>query len=162
MSYLLWTPRDRGVRLWAGSRVLAPAAIATLPTWMRRMGNFDQPAAVDAAVTPVAQAMVRALSARNSRPMVAMARRLAPQTAEILAQHLAAGPPASPQTITSGTGARTAGCARLTQAGGWLGVVGVAAREAAARREHREHDVVEFLRVACRLVDRRAPHVSVR
>ena len=45
--------------LWAGSRVLAPAAIATLPTWMRRMGNFDQPAAVDAAVTPVAKAMVR-------------------------------------------------------------------------------------------------------
>ena len=30
MSYLLWTPRDRGVRLWAGSRVLASAAIATL------------------------------------------------------------------------------------------------------------------------------------
>jgi hypothetical protein len=49
---------------------------------------------------PVAQAMVRALSAGNSRPLVAMARRLAPQTAEILAQHLAAGPPASPQTIT--------------------------------------------------------------
>jgi hypothetical protein len=100
MSYLLWTPIGRGVRLWAGSRVLAPAAIATLPKWMRRMGNFDQPAAVDAAVTPVAQAMVRAMSAGNSRPMVAMARQLAPQTAEILAQHLTAGPPASPQTVT--------------------------------------------------------------
>ena len=32
MHYLLYTPRDRGVRLWAGSRVLAPAAIATLPS----------------------------------------------------------------------------------------------------------------------------------
>ena len=42
------------VRLWAGSRLLAPAAIATLPKWMRHMGNFDQPAAVDAAVTPAA------------------------------------------------------------------------------------------------------------
>ena len=49
MHYLLHTPRDRGVRLWAGSRVLAPAAIATLPKWMRRMGNFDQTVAVDTA-----------------------------------------------------------------------------------------------------------------
>ncbi len=63
MRYLLWTPRDRGARLWAGSRVLAPAAIATLPKWVRRTGNFDQPAAVDAAVARVAQAMVRPLSA---------------------------------------------------------------------------------------------------
>ncbi len=63
MRYLLWTPRDRGVRLWAGSRILAPAAIATLPKWMRHMGGFDQPAAVDAAVTPMARAMVRAMSA---------------------------------------------------------------------------------------------------
>jgi uncharacterized protein (DUF2236 family) len=100
MRYLLWTPSDRGVRLWAGSRILAPAAIATLPKWMRRMGNFDQPAAVDAAVAPVAQAMVRALSAAGSRPLVAMAHRLVPRTAEVLAQHLTAGPPALLQTIT--------------------------------------------------------------
>lgn len=100
MSYLLWTPRDRGVRLWAGSRIIAPAAIATLPRWMRRMGNFDQPAAVDAAVRPAAQAFVRALSAADRRPMVALARRIAPHTAEILGQHLTAGLPTSPTTIT--------------------------------------------------------------
>jgi uncharacterized protein (DUF2236 family) len=100
MRYLLWTPRDRGVRLWAGSRIMAPAAIATLPKWMRRTGGFDQPAAVDAAVTPAAKAMVRAMSANNSRPMLAVARRLVPHTAEILAQHLTAGPPALRQTIT--------------------------------------------------------------
>jgi uncharacterized protein (DUF2236 family) len=98
--YLLWTPRDRGVRLWAGSRVLAPAAIATLPKWMRHMGNFDQPAAVDAAAIPVARALVRALPANNSRPMLAMARWLVPETAEVLAQHLTAGPPARRGTIT--------------------------------------------------------------
>jgi uncharacterized protein (DUF2236 family) len=100
MRYLLWTPGDHGVRLWAGSRILAPAAIATLPKWMRRMGNFDQPAVVDAAVAPVAQAMVRAMSANNSRPLVTMARRLVPQTAEVLAQHLTAGPPVLLHTIT--------------------------------------------------------------
>lgn len=77
MHYLLHTPRDRGFRLWAGSRVLAPAAIATLPMWMRRMGRFDQPAAVDAAVASVARAWVQALSARNFRPMVAVAHRIA-------------------------------------------------------------------------------------
>jgi uncharacterized protein (DUF2236 family) len=100
MRYLLWTPRDRGVRLWAGSRVLAPAAIATLPKWMRRMGNFDQPAAVDAAVTPVARAMVRALSAADSRPLLAMAHTLVPHTADVLGQHLSAGPPAQRRTVT--------------------------------------------------------------
>jgi hypothetical protein len=44
--------------------------------------------------------MVRALSAADHRPMLALARRIAPRTADILAQHLAAGPPASPTTIT--------------------------------------------------------------
>ncbi len=94
------TPRDRGVRLWAGSRVLAPAAIATLPIWMRHMGNFDQPAVVDAAVTPIARAWVRTLSANNFRPMLAVARRIAPETAEVLAQHLTADPPLRQMTIT--------------------------------------------------------------
>ena len=100
MHYLLWTPRDRGVRLWAGSRLLAPAAIATLPKWMCHMGNFDQPAAVDAAVTPAAAGHGAALSAGNSRPMLAMARRLVPQTAGVLAQHLTAAPPALRRTVT--------------------------------------------------------------
>jgi uncharacterized protein (DUF2236 family) len=100
MHYLLRTPRDRGVRLWVGSRLLAPPAIATLPMWMRHMGNFDQSAAVDAAVTPIARAWVRAVSVGNYRPMLAVARRIAPETADVLAAHLAAGPPAHLRTIT--------------------------------------------------------------
>jgi hypothetical protein len=64
-----------GVRLWAGSRLLAPAAIAALPKWMRHMGGFDQSATVDAAVTPAARATVRALSVRDSRPLLAAAAR---------------------------------------------------------------------------------------
>jgi uncharacterized protein (DUF2236 family) len=100
MRYLLWTPRDKGIRLWAGSRVLAPAAIATLPKWMRHMGGFGQPAAVDAAVAPVARAMVRAFSARDSRPLLAAANQLVPHTAAVLAQHLSADPPAEARTVT--------------------------------------------------------------
>ena len=100
MRYLLWTPKDRGVRLWAGSRVMAPAAIATLPKWMRRVGGFDQPAAVDAAVTPMARVAVRAMSAGDSRLLVSAGRRLVPHTAEVLARHLAAGEPALARTVT--------------------------------------------------------------
>jgi len=100
MHYLLHTPRDRGVRLWAGSRVLAPAAIATLPKWMRRMGNFGQPVPVDTAVAPIARAWVRALSINNFRPMLAVARRIAPETADVLTLHLTAAAPARQATIT--------------------------------------------------------------
>ncbi|EKF24288.1 hypothetical protein C731_1664 [Mycolicibacterium hassiacum DSM 44199] len=100
MRYLLFTPRDKGVRLWAGSRLLAPAAIATLPKWMRRLGRFDQPAAVDAAVVPAARALVKALSVRNFGPAVAVARYIAPTTAEVLAAHLRADPPAQRRTVT--------------------------------------------------------------
>jgi uncharacterized protein (DUF2236 family) len=100
MHYLLHTPRDRGVRLWAGSRLLAPAAIATLPKWMRCTGNFDQPVAIDVAVTPIARAWVKALSTNDFRPMLAVARRIAPETAEVLAQHLTAAAPARQMTVT--------------------------------------------------------------
>src|ERR1700736_3229315 len=100
MQYLLYTPRDRGYRLWAGSRILAPAAIATLPGWMRRTGGFDQAAFVDAAVVPAARAFVRGLMLADSRPMVALARRLVPHTARVLAQHLAAPPPVELRTVT--------------------------------------------------------------
>ena len=104
MRYLLWTPRSKGIRLWGGSRLLAPAAIATLPKWMRDEGGFDQaPAvqrAIDKAITPATRAAVKALETANKRPMLAVARQIAPHTAEVLAQHLTAGPPANKHTVT--------------------------------------------------------------
>lgn len=75
---------------------------------MRRMGIFDQPAAVDAAVTPLARAWTRALSDNNFRPMRAVARRIAPETADALFQHLTAKPPARRRTVTPEEGAN--GC----------------------------------------------------
>jgi uncharacterized protein (DUF2236 family) len=98
--YLLYTPRDRGFRLWTGSRILAPAAIGTLPKWMRRTGGFDQPAFVDAAVVPAARMLVRGLTLGDSRPMLALARRLVPHTGEVLASHLSAPPPVEQRTVT--------------------------------------------------------------
>jgi uncharacterized protein (DUF2236 family) len=100
MRYLLNTPSGRGLQLWAGSRLLAPAAIATLPKWMRHMGGFDQPAAVDAAVTPMARAAMRAMSVGDSRLLITVGRRLVPRTADVLARHLSAGPPAVERTVT--------------------------------------------------------------
>jgi len=68
---------------------------------MRRTAGFDQPAFVDAAVVPAARAFVRGLMLADSRPMVALARRLVPHTAQVLlAQHLAAPPPVELRTVT--------------------------------------------------------------
>lgn len=101
MHYLLWTPRSHGgLRLWAGSRVMAPAAIATLPRWMRTLGRFDQPGVVDAAVVPAAKALVRGLAAGDGRGLTAAGRRLVPRTARILAAHQLAGVPNRPVTVT--------------------------------------------------------------
>src|ERR1700741_4404403 len=96
MRYLLWTPGSKGLRLWGGNRLLAPAAIATLPMWMRHLGGVGQPAAGGAALGPAARAAVRAMSAGDSRLMLAVARRLVPHTAKVYAQPLAAGTPATP------------------------------------------------------------------
>jgi hypothetical protein len=110
MRYLLWTPRSKGLRLWGGSSLMAPAAIARLPMWMRHLGGFDQPAAVDAAIAPAARMAVRAMSLGNSRPMLAIARWLVPHTAEVYAQHLAAGTPAAPRTVTPAEARETLAC----------------------------------------------------
>jgi hypothetical protein len=52
------------------------------------------------AVAPIARAWVQALSTNNFRPMLAVARRIAPETADVLEQHLTAGPPALHRTTT--------------------------------------------------------------
>jgi hypothetical protein len=44
--------------------------------------------------------MVRAMSARDSGPLLAAASQLVPHTAAVLAQHLKAGEPASRRTVT--------------------------------------------------------------
>lgn len=99
MHYLLRTPRERGrTVLWAASRVLAPATIATLPRWMRRLGDFDQPAALDRAVVPAARALVRAASTPAAR--LAAVRTILPATHTVLKQHLTGEPPLRDETLT--------------------------------------------------------------
>ncbi|MEU8900758.1 oxygenase MpaB family protein [Nocardia sp. NPDC048505] len=99
MHYLLHTPRDRGFKLWAGSRLVAPAAIATLPAWMRVTGGFDHPALVDRAYRPAVRAAVKALANESAKQAV-LGNFLGPMTARLYAEHLAAPTPANPTTIT--------------------------------------------------------------
>lgn len=99
MHYLLRTPRaNGGAKLALASRIQAPATIATLPKWMRVTGGFDQPAAVDRAIVPLARAAVRAASTARGR--LAVLNRLSPHTAAVLRQHLTAPPPQLAETIT--------------------------------------------------------------
>ncbi|MGW5571926.1 oxygenase MpaB family protein [Nocardia thailandica] len=103
MHYLLRTPRDRGLRFWAGSRLIAPATIASLPRWMRVTGGFDQPGLLDAAQRPVVRAAVAALSDERLKLRV-LGGFLGPMTARLYAEHLAAGEPADPVVVTPALG----------------------------------------------------------
>ncbi|WP_067702485.1 oxygenase MpaB family protein [Nocardia jejuensis] len=99
MHYLLFTPRDRGFSLWAGSRLVAPAAIATLPMWMRETGGFDQPKALDVSYRPAMRAASAALG--NDRMLHQVAKRfIGPMTGRLLREHLDAAIPANPVTVS--------------------------------------------------------------
>ncbi|WP_067721265.1 oxygenase MpaB family protein [Nocardia yamanashiensis] len=115
MHYLLFTPRDKGFRLWAGSRLVAPAAIATLPKWMRETGGFEQPRALSAAYRPAMRLATKAL--HNDQLLLQVAKNaIGPMTGRLLAEHMKAGVPVNPVTISPaeakklyGRAARSAG-----------------------------------------------------
>lgn len=99
MHYLLRPPRRKvGWKLWALSRIIAPATIATLPRWMRKLGGYDQFVALDLAVrAPVmAGAWVAGLPFAMT-PLLGLA---APETTRVLDQHLRRGVPDNPVTVT--------------------------------------------------------------
>lgn len=99
MHYLLRTPRANATaRLWAGSHLMAPATIATLPRWMRRLGGYDQPAALDAAIVAPTRLAVRA--AGTPAVMNAVLDSLAPRTAASYAHWLSGAPARRDETLT--------------------------------------------------------------
>lgn len=100
MHYLLYTPRDRGLRLWASSRAMAPAAIATLPQWMRTLGGYDQPALLDGAARIATRTTLGALRQRPELFPTLLQTLGVPTTARLLRQHLDAGAPDEPVTVS--------------------------------------------------------------
>ncbi|MFC7450851.1 oxygenase MpaB family protein [Rhodococcus daqingensis] len=99
MHYLLRTRAGKGrLSLWAMSRLMAPATIATLPKWMRELGGFDQPAVVDRVVAPLARVAVRATT--NPRTELAVIKPLLPMTHSVLDQHFNGTPPVRTETVT--------------------------------------------------------------
>ncbi|GAA4671240.1 oxygenase MpaB family protein [Gordonia humi] len=100
MHYLLHTPLDRGARVWASSRLVAPAAIATLPAWMRVLGGFDQPGVVDVGYRAATRVAVAALARDPERMSRLVTTAIGPMTGSLYRQHLTAGSPLSARTVT--------------------------------------------------------------
>ena len=99
MQYLLRPPRGKGpARIWALSRLMALATIATLPRWMGELGGFGQPAALGPAIRPAVRAAVLAASPPAAK--LRILRDSAPATHRVLERHLRGGAPLRAETTT--------------------------------------------------------------
>lgn len=98
MHYLMYTPRSKGVKFWAASRLIAPATIASLPRWMRDLGGFHHSRLIDAAA--IGATSVATMAANPGWAKLAILRAIAPMTADVYRQHLHRGTPANPHTVT--------------------------------------------------------------
>ncbi|GAA4534154.1 oxygenase MpaB family protein [Amycolatopsis samaneae] len=99
IKHFLRPPRQKGEPLfWPASRALSVATVATVPRWMRRLGGFDQPAALDALARPAGRAVVRALTPLPRR--LAMVDRIAPSIRPVWQQALSGPPPVRDEVLS--------------------------------------------------------------
>jgi uncharacterized protein (DUF2236 family) len=99
IHYFLYTPFTlKAPGLWLGSHATATATIATIPRWMRKLGGFDQPAALDRAVVPIARAGVRVAA----RPWITrqVLRQMAPSALPVMKQLHSGEQPRTAETLT--------------------------------------------------------------
>lgn len=99
MHYLLRPDGETAnLRLKTAGRFIAPAAIATLPQWMRELGGFDQSALIDATWKPPTRMAVWA----SKKPWMAekVIRPFSPLTSQVLRAHREAGEPAESVVLT--------------------------------------------------------------
>lgn len=97
--HLLFPEAQRGSRAFAPSaHLLARASIATIPSWMRVLAGFDQSPAVDAAIKPLARAMVRSATPLPNR--LALVDLFAPSIRPIWESALAGPPPIRDETLS--------------------------------------------------------------
>jgi len=99
MHYLLRTDLEHASpQFWAMSRAMAPATIATLPTWMRVEGRFDQPRALDASARAATRMAMRV--GRSPALMHRLIRTPLPMTDAVLQAHYRRSEPAVRRTVT--------------------------------------------------------------
>lgn len=87
-----------GTGLWAGSRLMSHATLATIPRWMRQLAGIDQPAWMDAAIRPAARAAVRVAAA----PVIArgVLRAMAPSALPVMEQVIRGDTPLRDEVLT--------------------------------------------------------------
>lgn len=100
MHYLLFTPYSKGLKLWLGSRLAAPAAIATLPHWMRELGGFELPTGVEAIYRPLTRLAVSTVANDPGAITRVVKRVIGPMTGELYHQHVIADDPTLPAVVT--------------------------------------------------------------
>lgn len=102
MHHLLWTAPGNGAGLTyaVGARLLSLASSPLTPKWMRRLGRFDSPGIIDAAVKLPARLIVWLFTLFGSLGLRKAAPFIAPLAGQILEQHLRNEPVAVPETIT--------------------------------------------------------------
>ncbi|WP_194813561.1 oxygenase MpaB family protein [Nocardia sp. XZ_19_385] len=100
MHQMLFTSPKHGAGLTyaLGARLLATASIATLPKWMRRLGQFDQWRLIDLLVRPAGRILVWLFTLFNKRGLILAAPIIAPMAGKILEQHVKMEPPATLET----------------------------------------------------------------
>jgi len=99
IHYFLYPPRRlTGTNMWLGARVIAAAAISTMPGWMRELAGIDQSRALDAAVIPIVRAGVRFASRRAVT--LRMVRSMAPSALPLLDQVLSQERPLRDEVVT--------------------------------------------------------------
>ncbi|MFW0788289.1 oxygenase MpaB family protein [Gordonia sp. CPCC 205333] len=99
MHYLLRTDYPTaGLKFWLASRLMAPVTIATLPSWMRKLGGFDQPGVIDRVAIVAAKRAVRATLNPVIEQRVIGA--VAPMTSATLREHRLSPIPTDPRVVT--------------------------------------------------------------
>ncbi len=84
---------------WLLNQALRHGVIATLPTWMREMGDVSQPRIVDALVRPVLWTAFRVLRT-SKHAQLALLGQVSPGTVPVVAPVLLDIPPRHPEVTT--------------------------------------------------------------
>ncbi|GAB3851192.1 oxygenase MpaB family protein [Nocardioides maradonensis] len=108
-------PRWLAPVTWVNNKVLRAGVIATLPRWMRDMGEVPQPRVVDVLVRPVLMVAFR-LARLSTSLQVQLLRALSPGSVPIVEPVLRKVPPRTPEVVTPAEARERFGYAKPAEA----------------------------------------------